>query len=412
MNEKRLWFGAVLVTEPHVSIQERLKGQLKERRTSHVPTSTVNTSKGHPAHASASYHTPPHTTRHERARHLWHETRDRVVRFARRLSSRGANESFISFSSVTDVQLIRANFGISDRFAVCCGFLSLSVGCVVLGAAVAIWGVTDIGLGWGRPHEWTWEGLSRVLYGMFKFIFGALMICGMLRRSVLLLYLTTVFFQVFLVSMSISLITSWVTWTMAFTGVAQPHWRPGWRRGIDQIVQETLTTVLILFLSYGWFFGTLLSARAVVVAGGTGFERQTWFELMATKADVMQFLSYVHVSNVTSAGKSPHRFLSRFMKRRRRLLISKSDGRHRIRTRVTTSIFRHSRSASKSRLSVDSSIGSYVPEITRESSRAFRMSLSSGEEDATHQSVDPDGVEIEVSPSWASLAKLPETTDP
>lgn len=34
-----------------------------------------------------------------------------------------------------------------------------------------------------------------------------------------------------------------------------------------------------------------MSARAVVVAGGTGFEKMTWFEVMSQKTDVMQYLS-------------------------------------------------------------------------------------------------------------------------
>eukprot|EP01055_Gregarina_sp_Pseudo9_P000987 Gregarina_sp_Pseudo_9__986@NODE_1634_length_1437_cov_7_061516_g1514_i0_p1_GENE_NODE_1634_length_1437_cov_7_061516_g1514_i0NODE_1634_length_1437_cov_7_061516_g1514_i0_p1_ORF_typecomplete_len403_score120_25DUF4395/PF14340_6/4_5DUF4395/PF14340_6/1_5_NODE_1634_length_1437_cov_7_061516_g1514_i0571265 len=334
-----LWFGAVLVTEPHVAIQTRLKEELAERQQSARSTSkstqnrsSFNTStpdrgldeeeddleaaerrpsvsaNGEPQGAAVS----------QKGDGVSHSVKGDGVSLNSRVSRfntvRFAADPFFSFSSISDITLRRAHFGPSDRFAVLFGFVPLAVGTVLLASGMCAWGLADIVLGWPRESRWGWDGVSQLLYGFFKCIFGSLMMAGALTRSVLLLYLATVFFQVFVASLCISLVTSWATWLIAFAGINQPRWRPTWKDGINDMVSETLIALLCLFFSYGWFYGMLSSVRAVVVAGGTGFEKLTWFELMAQQADIMGYISNILVSKHPTQEKG---WLQRFTQQRR-----------------------------------------------------------------------------------------------
>eukprot|EP01056_Protomagalhaensia_sp_Gyna25_P003082 Protomagalhaensia_sp_Gyna_25__3081@NODE_282_length_4052_cov_158_766758_g217_i0_p1_GENE_NODE_282_length_4052_cov_158_766758_g217_i0NODE_282_length_4052_cov_158_766758_g217_i0_p1_ORF_typecomplete_len411_score44_71_NODE_282_length_4052_cov_158_766758_g217_i010392271 len=302
-NAKPLCFGAVLWQEPHVNIRTRLMAQLEER----APTVHSARSRRHSSVASgrSQSQTGSHPDRFETGNTLssvsetpmptalqGRPSRCLVKKEAAPLPTRWERiRSLLQFSDAAEVTMERANFGMSDRYATLWGCIPLAAACHAMGATLIGWGMYDAVSGWAPSGQWDWEGFGYFTYGVFRITFGLFMVLGVLLKNVLLLYITAVIFQVFVLSSAVSYVTSWITWLMAFTGLNQDPWRPTWDTGYRRIVYATVVEFLCsICLGCAWFYGAFKSTRSIIVAGGTGFEKLAWFEVMAQKEEIMSWL--------------------------------------------------------------------------------------------------------------------------
>eukprot|EP01053_Blabericola_migrator_P005500 Blabericola_migrator_1__5499@NODE_2805_length_2334_cov_48_613586_g1757_i0_p1_GENE_NODE_2805_length_2334_cov_48_613586_g1757_i0NODE_2805_length_2334_cov_48_613586_g1757_i0_p1_ORF_typecomplete_len413_score42_66Gate/PF07670_14/0_081YlbE/PF14003_6/0_2DUF2070/PF09843_9/10_NODE_2805_length_2334_cov_48_613586_g1757_i010322270 len=291
MNHTPLCCGAVLLTEPHTALKTRLKDELKERQESRSLHSKISTARSRPT----SFIRPPRIPHQGSNVTITPRWQQGPSRWAPHLTHHGGRHrmdrlrSLFTFSSDSAFDLSRAHFGPSDCYARLWGFIPLGIACSLLGLGVMGWGFYNVLDGWAE--DWEWEGVALVFYGFFKIVFGSLVVAGVFFRVIIILYLASVFYDVFLASAIISYATSWIHWIMAFAGVGQPPWRPSWNTGISMILRETVVVSMICLTSYGWFYGVLRSLRSIITAGGTGFESLTWYEVMAQQEEMMTWVS-------------------------------------------------------------------------------------------------------------------------
>eukprot|EP01055_Gregarina_sp_Pseudo9_P000465 Gregarina_sp_Pseudo_9__464@NODE_129_length_4108_cov_11_734824_g121_i0_p1_GENE_NODE_129_length_4108_cov_11_734824_g121_i0NODE_129_length_4108_cov_11_734824_g121_i0_p1_ORF_typecomplete_len472_score120_25_NODE_129_length_4108_cov_11_734824_g121_i016243039 len=187
-----------------------------------------------------------------------------------------------------EIPVIRKWIGPSDMHYAFLKVLPLAAACLLLSLVFVIWGATNIILVRIRGGSVTWEETGDLVVGIFKLLIG---LAGILTIGLQLrmgLHFLSVGYNVFLVSHCVSFVTQWLEWGLALGGATTTDhvaWRPS--RGERVFMAWSVIQVcLVLLLSFLFIFGLLSSLKMIMAVGGTGWEKQTYLEILERQARV------------------------------------------------------------------------------------------------------------------------------
>jgi len=169
--------------------------------------------------------------------------------------------------------------GPSYQFATIFGCISLSLSTLIIGICFLIHGMYVIIMAYiDILHADVIEVIATTLCTSFELLAGGASFFAVFKKSQAGISMMVIGYNVVTVNILVAFVTQWIEWIVEMNKKGPDKWIPN----LNDILYMTCYTgliILLIILSFFLVYGCLHSLKAVIAAGGTGWERKSYLDL-------------------------------------------------------------------------------------------------------------------------------------
>jgi len=122
------------------------------------------------------------------------------------------------------------------------------------------------------------EVIGITLCTSFELLAGGASFFAVFRKSQAAISMMVIGYNVVIVNILVEFVTQWIEWLVEMNKSGPDQWKP---EGRDVMYMTCYTAAILLLIVVSFFvvYGCLHSLKAVIAAGGTGWERKSYLDL-------------------------------------------------------------------------------------------------------------------------------------